>query len=87
MKKVLYDFTGLQKCDYTNSYIQAYIFLSSEESDTFSINLTQRQKYELQCCNFLDSYNLYIYSFNDLFIPLLFIHLTKHIIYNIKHLI
>lgn len=42
-----------------------FFFLSSEESDTFSVNLTQRQS-----CNFLDSYNLHIYAFNDLFMYL-----------------
>lgn len=35
------------------------IFLSSEESGIFSLNLTQRQS---MSCNFLDSYTLYAYN-------------------------
>lgn len=36
------------------------IFLSSEESGVFSLNLTQRQS---MSCNFLDSYNSYAYNY------------------------
>lgn len=68
-----------------NSYMKVYFVFKQWRIRHVLNKFNSKAKCELQCCNFLDSYNLHIYSLNDLFITLLFIHLTRYIIHNIKH--